>query len=79
MALCGAVSRLSARKDTTRGNADPLKAAERSADLARGNRRSFQCFDSEAALIDYVAATPGAIGYVSKEADREKVKALAIK
>jgi ABC-type phosphate transport system substrate-binding protein len=36
-------------------------------------------FDSEAALVDYVAATPGAIGYVSKGTEHEKVKTLAIK
>jgi len=36
-------------------------------------------FDTEAALLDYVAATPGAIGYVGKEADQSKVKTLAVK
>jgi hypothetical protein len=36
-------------------------------------------FDSEMALIDYVAATPGAIGYVGKGTEHEKVKTLAIK
>ncbi len=36
-------------------------------------------FDSEAALVEYVAATPGAIGYVSKGTDHEKAKTLAIK
>jgi ABC-type phosphate transport system substrate-binding protein len=36
-------------------------------------------FDSESALVDYVAATPGAIGYVGKGTEHEKVKTLAIK
>lgn len=35
-------------------------------------------FDSEAALIDYVAQTPGAVGYVSRlsQKDKDNVKAL---
>jgi len=36
-------------------------------------------FDSESALVEYVASTPGAIGYVSKDTDHEKVKTLAVK
>jgi ABC-type phosphate transport system substrate-binding protein len=36
-------------------------------------------FDTDAALLDYVAATPGAIGYVSKDAATDKVKTLAVK
>lgn len=35
--------------------------------------------DSEAAMVDYIAATPGAIGYVAKATEHEKVKTLAIK
>lgn len=35
--------------------------------------------DTEAALLDYVATTPGTIGYVGKGADRAKVKTLEIK
>lgn len=35
--------------------------------------------DSEAAMVEYVAATPGAIGYVSKAAANDKVKTLTIK
>ena len=35
--------------------------------------------DSEAAMVDYVAATPGAIGYVSKATEHDKVKVLAVK
>jgi ABC-type phosphate transport system substrate-binding protein len=36
-------------------------------------------FDTDAALLDYVAATPGAIGYVSKGAATDKVKTLEVK
>lgn len=36
-------------------------------------------FDTESAEVDYVAATPGAIGYIGKETPHEKVKTLAIK
>jgi len=36
-------------------------------------------FDSESAMVDYVAATPGAIGYVGKGTEHDKVKTLAIK
>jgi len=33
-------------------------------------------FDSESALIQYVAATPGAIGYVSRISPQDQVKSL---
>jgi len=36
-------------------------------------------FDSEAALVDYVAATPGAIGYVSRGTDVGKAKTLVVR
>jgi ABC-type phosphate transport system substrate-binding protein len=36
-------------------------------------------FDSEPALVDYVAATPGAIGYVGNGIAHDKVKTLAVK
>ena len=36
-------------------------------------------FDSESAVVEYVASTPGAIGYVSKGTEHDKVKTLAIK
>jgi len=36
-----------------------------------------KAFDSESALIEYVAATPGAIGYVSRVASEDRVKSLA--
>jgi len=35
-------------------------------------------FASEAAVLDYVAVTPGAIGYVSRVKDPEAVKALSV-
>jgi hypothetical protein len=36
-----------------------------------------KAFDSESALIEYVAATPGALGYVSRIPPQDKVKCLA--
>jgi hypothetical protein len=36
-----------------------------------------KAFDSESALIEYVAATPGALGYVSRISSPDKVKCLA--
>jgi hypothetical protein len=36
-----------------------------------------KAFDSESALIEYVAATPGAIGYVSRVSSQDGVKVLA--
>ncbi len=35
-----------------------------------------RAFDSESALIEYVAATPGAIGYVSRISPQDPVKRL---
>jgi ABC-type phosphate transport system substrate-binding protein len=35
--------------------------------------------DSDAAMVEYVASTPGAIGYVAKGAANDKVKTLTIK
>ncbi len=35
--------------------------------------------DSEAALVEYVAATPGAIGYVTESTAHGKVKTLAVR
>ncbi len=34
-------------------------------------------FESESALIEYVAATPGALGYVSRVSSKDPVKRLA--
>jgi ABC-type phosphate transport system substrate-binding protein len=36
-----------------------------------------KAFDSESALIEYVAATPGALGYVSRLSSSDNVKPLA--
>src|SRR5580700_783530 len=36
-----------------------------------------RAFDSESALIEYVAATPGALGYVSRTSSQDNVKLLA--
>jgi hypothetical protein len=36
-----------------------------------------KAFDSESALIEYVAATPGAVGYVSRISSQDGVKVLA--
>ena len=36
-----------------------------------------KAFDSESALIEYVAATPGAVGYVSRISPQDRVKSLA--
>jgi ABC-type phosphate transport system substrate-binding protein len=38
-----------------------------------------RAFNTEAALIEYVAATPGAIGYVSHTSPQEKVKCIPIR
>ena len=35
-------------------------------------------FDSESALIEYVAATPGAVGYVSRISPQDKVRYLTV-
>jgi ABC-type phosphate transport system substrate-binding protein len=35
--------------------------------------------DSESAMVEYIASTPGTIGYVSKETEHSKVKTLVIK
>jgi hypothetical protein len=36
-----------------------------------------KAFDSESALLDYVAATPGAVGYTSRISSQDNVKILA--
>ena len=38
-----------------------------------------KAFDSEAAVVEFVAKTPGAIGYIGKETPHEGVKVLADK
>jgi ABC-type phosphate transport system substrate-binding protein len=42
-----------------------------------GQGAMLKAFDSESALIEYVAATPGALGYVSRISPQDKVKCLA--
>lgn len=37
-----------------------------------------KAFDSEAALIEYVAATPGSVGYVSRISPQDQVKVKSI-
>ncbi len=37
-----------------------------------------KAFDSESALIEYVAVTPGAVGYVSRISSQDEVKSLAV-
>ena len=37
-----------------------------------------KAFDSESALIEYVVATPGAVGYVSRISSQDGVKFLAL-
>ena len=44
----------------------------------RGKAKTPKHFDSEDALIAYVARTPGAIGVVSAEADTESLKVIEI-
>ena len=36
-------------------------------------------FDSEVAMVDYVAHTPGAIGYIGKSTPHEGVRTLAVR
>jgi hypothetical protein len=36
-----------------------------------------KAFDSESALLDYVAATPGAVGYASRISSQDNVRILA--
>jgi ABC-type phosphate transport system substrate-binding protein len=62
--------------DTTPGD---FRAQWRKA-VFTGQGSMLKAFDSESALVDYVAATPGAIGYVSRllPQEREKVKSLVV-
>jgi ABC-type phosphate transport system substrate-binding protein len=43
-----------------------------------GQGSMLRAFDSEAALIDFVAATPGAIGYVTRMPPQDRVKSLVV-
>ncbi|MBZ5577043.1 MAG: hypothetical protein LAP40_10835 [Acidobacteriia bacterium] len=44
-----------------------------------GRGSLLKTFDSEEALLDYVAKTPGAIGYASNTGGRANVKAISVK
>jgi ABC-type phosphate transport system substrate-binding protein len=44
-----------------------------------GQRSMPKAVDSDAAVVEYVAKTPGAIGYIGKASPHEGVKVLAIK
>jgi ABC-type phosphate transport system substrate-binding protein len=43
-----------------------------------GEGSMVRVFNSEAALLDYVALTPGAIGYVSRVREKDLVKVLTV-
>ena len=54
-----------------------LRAAWR-AQVFAGHGTMPQAFDSEAALIEYVASVPGAIGYVSAPVKNENIKLVTV-
>ncbi len=56
---------------------DAFRTAWRKA-VFTGQGAMLRAFDSEAALLEYVAATPGAIGYVSKLPAQDSVKSLTV-
>jgi ABC-type phosphate transport system substrate-binding protein len=56
-------------------NPDEFRALWRKVVFA-GQGAMPRAFDSESALIDYVAATPGALGYVSRISAQDNVKRL---
>jgi hypothetical protein len=61
------------------GKSDPaFRTAWRSL-VFTGQGSMPKTLDTEAAMVDYVAATPGAIGYVSKGTAHDKVKTLTSK
>jgi ABC-type phosphate transport system substrate-binding protein len=59
------------------GNPDDLRAQWRKL-VFTGHGAMPKTFDSEAALIGYVNATPGAIGYVSRVSSKDNLKCLPI-
>jgi len=61
------------------GKADTAYRASWRSLVFSGQGSMPRTFDSETALVDYVAATPGAIGYVAKATSHDKVKTLAVK
>jgi ABC-type phosphate transport system substrate-binding protein len=56
---------------------DEFRAAWRKA-VFTGQGSMLRAFDSEAALLQFVAATPGAIGYVSRVSTQDLVKTLIV-
>jgi ABC-type phosphate transport system substrate-binding protein len=56
-------------------NPDDFRALWRKA-VFTGQGAMPKAFDSESALIEYVAATPGAIGYASRISQQDKVKSI---
>jgi hypothetical protein len=72
----GAVHDAFLKKYVGKGDA-AFRAAWRSL-VFSGQGSMPKTFDTEAALIDYVAATPGAIGYVGKDPP-DSVKKLTVK
>ena len=56
---------------------DAFRAAWRKA-VFTGQGAMLRAFDSEATLLEYVAATPGAVGYVSKLSPQDSVKSLTV-
>jgi ABC-type phosphate transport system substrate-binding protein len=58
-------------------NPDAFRARWRRA-VFTGQGSMLKEFSSEAALLNYVAATPGAIGYVSRAGESDGVKVLTV-
>lgn len=63
-------------KNYTGESPDEFRAQWRKA-VFTGQGAMPKACDSESALIEYVAATPGALGYVSRISSPDKVKCLA--
>ena len=62
------------------GKSDAALAATWRSLVFSGQRPSIpKSFDSDAAMVVYVAKTPGAIGYIAKTSPHEGVKTLSIK
>lgn len=55
----------------------PFKAGWRSL-VFSGQASMPKVLDSEAAMVDYVTHTPGAVGYISKATPHDGVKVLAV-
>jgi len=61
------------------GKSDTALAATWRSLVFSGQRSMPKSIDSDAAVVDYVAKTPGAIGYIAKTSPHAGVKVLAIK